>query len=221
MKRIKRFSAALMMSLLLSGASSFVSALPTLLLETDKVSFWQGQPSQLMLISLGAEDASQELLVPESDDFLITSGTPVKLSKGDTVGVGYPINLTPLRSGTLTLPAFGVSGVAGLQSAAQIIEVKAPALSDGMSIRVKHSTDDIYLGQTVRLEFEWITRLHPRALRAVNILIPEMEHDHVRVLEPARDENLLQNKPIGLPVGSRRITGRWGKAGRRAGENFL
>ena len=200
-----------MAGLLLTTAVGYANYKKPLLIETAEANFWQGQPSKLMVMSLGADDPDKLLLLPDTDDFLITAGTPVKITKGGETGIGYPVQLTPLKSGALTLPPFLIQGADHAPSERQVLHVKAPALSDGMSIRVNRSADDIYLGQSVRLEFEWITSLHPRALKAVNILIPELEHNAIRAIEPAVDVQALQNKPIGLPVGSRRITGRWEK----------
>ncbi|OED45818.1 hypothetical protein ACH42_04580 [Endozoicomonas sp. (ex Bugula neritina AB1)] len=202
--------------LFVSTAASHASYNNQLLIDTTDARLWQGQPSQLMVVSLGGGDSDNVLILPETDDFLITAGTPVKLNKGDESGMGYPVQLTPLNAGTLTLPSFLVQGSNASPSAEQFLNVKAPTLSDGMSIQVKRSAEEIYLGQSIRLEFEWITSLHPRSLKAVNILIPEMEHNVIKAIEPALDDRVLQksalhNKPIGLPVGNRRITGRWEK----------
>ena len=207
---MKRISTGILTGLLITVTTGYASYKQQLLIETPDSHFWQGQPGQLMVVSLGADDLGKTLLLPETDEFLMTAGTPVKVTKGEETGIGYPVQLTPLKSGALTLPPFLVQG-ANTSSGEQVLNVKAPALSDGMSIRIKRSAEDIYLGQSIRLEFEWITSLHPRALKAVNILIPEMEHSTIRAMEPAVDGGMLQNKLIGLPVGNRRVTGRWEK----------
>ena len=184
---------------------------PSLQIKQLDNNLWQGQPGRLMIISSDEEGKDNPLLVPETDDFLITAGMPVKLNTGSDSGLGYPVQLTPLKSGLLTLPPFRIHGSDNAISEAKVVSVKAPALSDDMSIQVKRSAQDIYLGQSVRLEFEWITSIHPRALKAVNILVPEMEHNSIQVIEPAVNDSALRNKPIGLPVGNRRVTGRWEK----------
>ena len=200
--------------LLLVGSGAFAALNPTAkVLQIEKVddALWQGQPTRFMVVALGDAPLDGRLALPATDDFIMTAGTPVKLTQGDQPGVGYPVQLTPLKSGDLTLPPFALQGHSDYQSEAWALSVLAPAFSDDIRINVKRSADDIYLGQSIRLKFEWVTRLHPRALKAVNILIPEMEQAAIRTLEPGVDESVLQNKPIGLPVGQRRVTGRWEK----------
>ena len=65
------------------------------------------------------------------------------------------------------------------------------------------------LGQTLGVKFEWITSIHPNALRAVNILLPVFEHADILPVEPWDAFTSSDQNAIGLPVGNRRIIARW------------
>ncbi|MET4692946.1 hypothetical protein [Endozoicomonas lisbonensis] len=178
-----------------------------LILEKPDETVWQGQPADFVVLALNPPSDDLKLSIAATSDFMVTQRPAVRLQRDGTPVMGYPVRLTPLKSGELTLPVFTL----GEQQtdASESITVTMPTVTDAMSINVSHTTDSIYLGQTIDVQFEWITSIQPNALKAVNILLPEFESAAIRPVEPwdaftSRDANA-----IGLPVGNRRIIARW------------
>ena len=182
-----------------------------LTLEMPEGQLWQGEAASFLLISMSPPDDDLSLIIPDSSDFIITPGTPVKLEQDGEQGVGYPLRLTPVKSGLLTLPALGFQGYERKRIAPQMLPVSAPQLTDEMSLMVSRNTSDVYLGQSVKLRFEWVSEIHPKALKAVNIVIPELELHSIKSREAVVVDEFDESELIGLPVGNRRVLSRWEK----------
>lgn len=180
-------------------------------LEMPEGQLWQGEAASFLLISMSPPDDDLSLIIPDSTDFIITPGTPVKLEKDGEQGVGYPLRLTPIKSGVLTLPALRFQGYERKQIAAQMLPVSAPLITDEMSLNVRRNKNDVYLGQSVNVRFEWVSEIHPKALKAVNIVIPELEQRSIKSREAVVDDEFDNSELIGLPVGNRRVLSRWTK----------
>ena len=180
-------------------------------LEMPEGQLWQGEAASFLLISMSPPDDDMSLIIPDSTDFIISPGTPVKLEKDGQQGMGYPLRLTPIKSGVLTLPALGFQGYERKQLAAQILPVSAPLLTDEMSLNVSRNKNDVYLGQSIKVRFEWISEIHPRALKAVNIVIPELEQRSIKAREAVVSDEFDNDELIGLPVGNRRVLSSWDK----------
>lgn len=192
-----------------SVARSNVSGHWQVLLEKPEHEFWQGQPASFLVMSLSPPDTQQRLVIAPTDDFLVTEGTPVPVHKDGVSGIGYPVQLTPLHSGSLALPLFSFQGYEHKNHKPEYINVRAPVLSEKMSIKVAHSSEEIFLGQSVRLRFEWITGIHPKSLRSVKIFIPELENQVIRSREALVFDQFDADELIGLPIGNRRVLSRW------------
>ena len=180
-------------------------------LDMPQGQLWQGESASFLLISMSPPDNDLSLIIPDSADFIITPGTPVKLEKDGEQGVGYPLRLTPVKSGLLTLPALRFQGYERKQLAAQMLPVTAPRLTDEMSLNVSRNKNDVYLGQSIKVRFEWVSEIHPKALKAVNIVIPELERRSIKSREAIVNDEFDNSELIGLPVGNRRILSRWEK----------
>lgn len=210
-ERIAQKVLLLLLSLMIMPAMGNISDWE-LSLEMPEGQLWQGEAASFLLISMSPPDDDLSLIIPDSGDFLITPGTPVKLEKDGEQGVGYPLRLTPVKSGILTLPALRFQGYERKQVAAQMLPVSAPLLSDEMSLSVSRNKNDVYLGQSIKVRFEWVSEIHPKALKAVNIVIPELEQRSIKSREAIVNDEFDTNDLIGLPVGNRRVLSRWDKA---------
>ncbi|AMO54930.1 hypothetical protein GZ77_25495 [Endozoicomonas montiporae] len=178
-----------------------------LVLEKPEDTVWQGQPADFIVLALNPPADEMELSIADNSDFIVSQRPPVRLQRNEAPAIGYPIRLTPLKAGELTLPVFSL----GEQQtdASESITVTMPAMTDEMRIHVSHNTDSIYLGQTIDVEFEWITAIQPNALKAVNILLPEFENAAIRPVEPWNAFTSRDGNAIGLPIGNRRVIARW------------
>ena len=178
-----------------------------LALEKPEGVVWQGQAADFIVLALNPPADDLELSIAATSDFMVSQRPPVRLQRGETPAVGFPVRLTPLKAGELNLPVFTVGDQK--TGASESITVSMPAVTDAMNINVSHNTDSIYLGQTIDVEFEWITSIQPNALKAVNILLPEFENAAIRPVEPRNAFSSREGNAIGLPVGNRRIIARW------------
>ena len=195
---------ALVLALILALAfmqaapASYASSTPSdwqLVLEKPESVLWQGQPADFTVIALNPPTDDLELSITGTHDFMVSQRPPVRLQRGDIPALGFPVRLTPLQAGELKLPVFSV----GEQQtgASESVTISKPALTEDMSINVTYNTDNIYLGQTIDIQFEWITAIQPNALQAVNILLPEFENASITPVEPwnaftSRDSKLYR-----------------------------
>lgn len=189
---------------------AYASSTPSdwqLVLEKPESVLWQGQPADFTVIALNPPADNLELSITDPHDFMVSQRPPVRLQRGDTPALGFPVRLTPLKAGELNLPVFSV----GEQQtdAAESVTISRPTLTEEMSINVTYDTDSIYLGQTIDIQFEWITAIQPNALQAVNILLPEFESAGITPVEPWNAFTSRDSNSIGLPVGNRRVIARW------------
>ena len=168
---------------------------------------WQGQPADFIVTALNPPSDTMQLSISDTQDFMVSQRPAVRLHQNDTPALGYPVRLTPLKAGELTLPVFTL----GEQQTgnAETVTVSMPVVTKDMAVNVNYSTDSIYLGQTIDIEFEWITSIQPNALKAVNILLPEFENRAISPVEPWNAFTSRDSNALGLPVGNRRIIARW------------
>ena len=178
-----------------------------LVLEKPEGKLWQGQSAEFIILALNPPAGKLKLKIADTPDFAVAKRPAIRLERNNTPALGFPVRLTPLRSGELALPVFTLGS--HQTSATESVTVSAPVVTDAMSINVGLDTDSIYLGQTLDVNFEWITSIHPNALRAVNIVLPMFEHTDILPVEPWDAFTSTDQNAIGLPVGNRRIIGRW------------
>ncbi|KEI71521.1 hypothetical protein GV64_12925 [Endozoicomonas elysicola] len=179
-----------------------------LVLEKPEGEWWQGQPVEVLLVSLAPPHSGMTLTIAETERFIVLQRPAVSVKRGELKGTGYPVQLTPLNSGRLALPEFSMKSHDDKRSVSADVQVKAPELTDEMSLDITRSRGRIYLGQSIRLGFEWVTTVPLQALKAVNILIPELASPVNRNIAP-HNVNSQDENSIGLPVGGQRIMADW------------
>lgn len=179
-------------------------------LQSPKQTLWLGQASQWYLISLNPPNGKADIKLPSSDAFSFLAGNPVVVNSNDKIGWAYPINITPQKSGTLTLPEIQLNYPSQtLTSPAQQIVVKAPQLSNHMQLTQEINKSDIYLGQSIRLTTSWTFDYPVAAFKDVNLHIPSLLEKHFRVVKPWNKADENSKKSIGLPVNGQRQIAHW------------
>ncbi|AMO55092.1 hypothetical protein GZ77_12065 [Endozoicomonas montiporae] len=182
-----------------------------LVLEKPEGKMWQGQSAEFLILALNPPAGKMELEIADTADFAVATRSAVRLERNNKPALAFPVRLTPLKAGKLTLPVFTLGS--HQTGSNENVTVSTPVETDDMSIHVSYDTDSVYLGQTLSVNFEWITSIHPNALQAVNILLPVFEHADILPVEPWDAFVSSDQNAIGLPVGSRRIIARWHRMG--------
>ncbi len=210
----------------LYAADQASSAPEKLSLQAPSQSFWLGEPSDWLLIawdnnvaenSPTASNSQQasKLILPTSNDFIFTSSTPTPVNENGVTGLAYPIRITPLKAGELTLPAFELQNSA-VQSSGQSafsearkVQIQTAALSKNMQLSLERSQNEIYLGQTFRLKVAWLINYPVKALQAVQLNIAEFHHPDIDIILPWDKPDGSSQRSIGIPVSGQRIIGQW------------
>ena len=178
--------------------------------EAPEGDVWYGLPAEYTLVVYNPPAEEPALVVPNSSDFMIAHRQPVRIQRNGEPALGYPVRLTPLRSGELSIPVFTLASEQTIkQTAPATIDAKAPSLSDELTLTVTPSADTVYAGQSIRLTYEWTTSISPMAMNAVNLVLPELEHPDVNVFEPWNAATSRDRNSIGIPAGHRRVIANW------------
>ncbi|GAA4880342.1 SH3 domain-containing protein [Ferrimonas pelagia] len=214
--RLKRRAMTLLLGscALLPTQALALTAQPTddwqLTLDPPSQTLWLGQTSEWLLLSHNHPEGEVELVLPQSDAFQLVSSDPVPFRGESHSGMAYTLQLTPLSAQTLALPPVQLRlGEHSRSSDSHRIEVSQPELVEEMQFEIRRSATEIPLGQSISLEGVWTFSYPIQALKAVDILLPELQQDHIRVLSPwdRPDDNALES--IGLPVSGRRVIAQW------------
>lgn len=180
-----------------------------LYLEKPVTKMLVGEPVDFQLISLAPPESGLQLQIPATSDFSVIRGQPAVFEKNGRSGIRYPVRFTALKQGTLNIPALSLVGHHQKSTEPSTISAEFPPISDEMELEVHRSKDEIYLGQSVRLYFEWTTSIPLQAINAVNIRIPEMEHPDMTAMPPWNQFQADTKRSIGLPLGGQRVIARW------------
>ena len=184
-------------------------------LQAPAQKLWLGEPSDWLIISLN-EPAQQNtapattLILPHSDGFIFESAVPNPVNENGVSGFAYPIRITPLKPGELTIPAFKLSNTtASLSSKIQTVTVNKAKQSNNMALTLTRSAKEIFVGQTLRLNLAWTINYPIEALQAVQLSLPEFHHEHINILPPWDSVDPDSKNSIGLPVSGQRIFAKW------------
>lgn len=171
---------------------------------------WLGEAVTLHLVALVPTDKRMQLTLPESPAFHFAQDKAVLFKEGDQQGLAFPIQITPLVAGSFTLPALTLSdGVRQQQTPPIQLNVVAPNSTEHMSLSSELSHQQIYLGQSIRLTTTWLIDYPIQAIKAVNLLQPELLHPNIKVYSPWNAIDSRSRQSIGLPVSGRRLIASW------------
>ncbi len=183
-------------------------------LQPPKQALWQGQSSQWHLISLNPPNGTADINLPASNTFTFLAGNPIAVNSKGKVGWAYPIKITPKVSGNLTLPEISLSySSATLVTTSQQVNVSSPQITSRMQLELSINSNDIYIGQSIRLTTSWTFDFPVNALKEVNLHIPSLFDKRFSVVQPWNKADENSKKSIGLPVNGQRQIARWENLG--------
>lgn len=179
-------------------------------LQAPKQALWLGKTSQWYLISLNPPNGKANVNLPENDSFNFLVGNTIAINTNDTVGWAYPVQITPKKSGSLTLPELQLNhATQSLTSPAQRVLVKSAKHSPRMELALSINKNEIYLGQSIRLTTSWTFDFPVTALKDVSLYIPSLLGETFTIAKPWNKADENSKKSIGLPVNGQRQIAHW------------
>jgi len=179
-------------------------------LQAPQQALWQGQVSHWYLISLNPPSGNAQVTLPNSDTFSFLAGKAIAINSNGKIGWAYPIQITPITSGNLTIPEINLSYSAEtLSTHSQQVSVKYPELSSKMNLELSVNKDDIYIGQSIRLTTSWTFDYPVKDLKGVNLHIPNLLDNTYTVAKPWNKADDSSKQSIGLPVNGQRQIAHW------------
>ncbi len=184
----------------------------TLSLQAPKQTIFQGQASQWLLITplKITEHLSAEVILPESADWLFSLGTPTSVENKGQQYLAFPLRLTAINSGSVNLSAIKLKLVEQTLATDPFkILVKPVLRSDNMSLEVNTSTNEIYLGQSIRIDVLWRFDYPISSIKALDFDIAALRHQQIKVFPPWNKADPNAKTSIAVPVSGRRQIARW------------
>ena len=125
------------------------------------------------------------------------------------MGWAIPCLLKPLRSGNILLPTAKLQNQGQtVTSAASVVEVETPLLSDQIQLHVALKKNKLFVGEWTELCVTWTSNIHLQDFKALNLVLPIMANPELRLLDPIDAPSSDHAQSIGLPVGQRRVIGK-------------
>lgn len=179
-------------------------------LQAPKQVLWQGQSSQWLVFSLNPPSSKAIFDLPSSDDFSLLNSAPIVVNENGQTGWAYPVNVTPNKAGTLTIPAFTLTFPnQTLATKKQIVNVNAAKSTNRIELQISTNQDEIFVGQSIRLTTSLTLDYPVAALVAVNLHLPILLNEDITVVQPWNKADENNNKSIGLPVNGQRQIAHW------------
>lgn len=171
---------------------------------------WQGDAITFYVVAMVPPSSGVKLVLPETNDFQLTSDRAVLFNSDQGQGLAFPVNMLPIRAGSHQLPPFTLTdGQQSQQTQALTLQVRAPESTERMSLATELSQKEIYLGQSVRLTTRWTFDYPVESLKAVHLLQPELTHFAIKAYAPWDQISTDSHQSIGLPVSGQRLIASW------------
>ncbi|MBF0196500.1 MAG: BatD family protein [Planctomycetes bacterium] len=178
-------------------------------LEVKNPNVYLGLPMDLNIMSINNGDVPAPDL-SHLEGFDIEVGPMSFVSTKGAEGQMFNYRLFPKKIGKIVLPEIAlVKDDLSVRTKSMTINVLEPELSSEMSLKVTLSSQKVYEGQEVRLDFLWTTTYALTGIKSLRVVLPPLSNSQIKHLAPMGGVTEDSKNSVGLPVGGARVIGQW------------
>lgn len=198
------------LTLLICVSSNYVQADVQFHVAKSAKSFFVGQEFVYEILVRGA--AEVKVNDPDdTEDISLKLIERVVMDQATPPSVAIRYRVLPMKPGMLMFPVFSVvaDGQELLTDEEDFIDVGVPEAYPGLAITRQIPNRDLYVGEGVKVDYQWKSPLPLSGFRAVQLHMPLFYDSHFSVRSPHRwiDEN--DKTAICFPVSNTRLTARY------------